>query len=169
MADDYLLGQKAAEIKRLDTITEEVCQWLTQMLDVEITDKNYMEKLKSGVELCRLQNKLCGTLGGEKIEYHIDAEKHPQFAWQNIEHFVKWCYNLHCNTLFEPNDLVNENKEQADERMKISCRNVISCLHQLKDKYDIAMTDKREAGASVEAENKRWRQQWQMKQIPTLQ
>jgi hypothetical protein len=143
--DDYLSPQKAAESRRLDNITEEVCQWLSQTLSVEITDRNYMEKLETGVELCRLQNKLCAALGGQKIEYHDDAEKHPQFARQNIEHFVKWCKDAGCHQLFEPNDLVvkkgmlNETKEQVDQNMKRRCKSVILCLHQLKKKHDRVM------------------------------
>jgi hypothetical protein len=86
--DDFLSPQKAAESRRLDTLTEEVCQWLSQTLSMEITNRNYMEKLETGVELYRLQNKLCAALGGQEIEYHDDAEKHPQFIRQNIEHFV---------------------------------------------------------------------------------
>ena len=153
--DDYLSPQKVAESKRLHDITEEVCQWLSQTLSVEITHENYMEKLETGVELCRLQNKLCATLGGQEIEYHDDAEKHPQFARQNIEHFVKWCKDLGCHQLFEPNDLVvrkgmlNETREQADQNKNRRRKRVILCLHQLKKKYD---TNKRE-GEGEEKEN----------------
>ena len=156
--DDYLSPQKTAESKRLRNITEEVCQWLSQTLSVEITHENYMEKLETGMELCRLQNKLCATLGGQEIEYHDDAEKHPQFARQNIEHFVKWCKDLGCHQLFEPNDLVvrkgmlNETREQADQNKKRRCKNVILCLHQLKKKYDTVMFNKRE-GEGEEKEN----------------
>ena len=153
--DDYLSPQKAAKSKRLHDITEEVCQWLSQTLNVEITHENFMEKLETGVELCRLQNKLCVTLGGQEIEYHDDAEKHPQFARQNIEHFFKWCKDLGCHQLFEPNDLVirkgmlNETREQADQNKKRRCKSVILCLHQLKKKYDTVMDNKREGEAKA--------------------
>ena len=159
-SDDFLLGQKAAESKELQSITREVCQWLSQMLDVEITDTNYMEKLETGVLLCRLQNKLCPTLGGQPIEYHEDAEKYPQLARQNIEHFVKWCNDLKCSQLFEPNDLVirksklNEKKEQEDQDMKKRCRRVIWCLCQIKQKYESAIQDKGEAGTHKNDETK---------------
>ena len=156
--NDYLSQQKAAESKRLHDITEEVCQWLSQTLSVEITHENYMEKLETGVELCRLQNKLYIALGGQEIEYHDDAEKHPQFARQNIEYFVQWCKDLGCHQLFESNDLVirkgmpNEKKELADQNKKRRYKSVILCLHQLKKKYDTIMVNKREAKASEQEE-----------------
>ena len=120
-----------------------------------------MEKLETGVELCKLQNKLCVTLGGQEIEYHDNAEKHPQFSRQNIEHFVKWCKDLQCHQLFEPNDLVirksglNETKEQADQNMQRRRRRVILCLHQVKQKYDSVMPNKREAEASEGDKNEK--------------
>ena len=159
--DDYLLGQKAAESERLDALTKEVCQWLSNTLNVEITYENYMEKLETGVELCKLQNELCPLLGGQEIEYHDDAEKHPQFSQENIEHFVKWCKDLQCHQLFEPNDLVirksklNENKEQADQNMQGRRRRVILCLLQVKQKHDRIMPNKRGAEASEGDKNEK--------------
>ena len=161
--DDFLSKLKAAKSKELQDLTKEVCQWLSQMLDVDITNINYMEKLETGVLLCRLQNKLCPILGGKLIAYREDAGKYPQLARQNLEHFVKWCKEFkicHSNMVFEPNDLViqkstlNEKKEQEDQDMKERCRRVILCLYQVKQKCESAMLDKGEAGTRKDDETK---------------
>ena len=154
MADDYLSGQMAAEGESLDALTEEVCQWLSQTLGVNITSENYMDELDTGVELCKLQNKLCATLGGDKIKYRDNAEKCSQFARENIDHFVRWCKDLHCHQLFESNDLVNQ-KSELQEKNEQRHKSVVVCLHQVKQKYDRALRNKKEAKVSKGKEHER--------------
>ena len=102
-----------------------------------------MDKLNTGVELCRLQNKLTAMLGGEKIEYHADAEKYSQFTRQIIEHFINWCKGLDCHQRFESNDLVDQKSEQKEINEQRRKR-VVVCLHQIKQKYDRALRSKKE-------------------------
>ena len=115
-----------------------------------------MDKLKTGVELCRLQNKFTATLGGEKIEYHADAQEYSQFARENVDYFINWCkvLGLRPHQRFESNDIVNRRSEQRvinEQRRK----RVVLCLRQIKQIYKMALRNKKEATVSEGEEDGR--------------
>ena len=118
------------EHKRIRDLANKVCQWMSQILGVEITPENYTEKLDTGVELCKLQNKL--VAGGEeaKISYNENAKKKPPIAQENITEFIKWCKGfIHSDEVFESNDLVDHKRE-----LKSQMR-VLLCLDKVRQKY----------------------------------
>ena len=119
-----------AEREQIQDLATEVCQWLSQTLNVEITSENYTDKLDTGVELCRLQNIL--VEGGEeaKIKYHANAKKKSMYAQENITRFIEWCKGfIHSDDVLESNDLVDHKREH-----KCQMR-VLSCLEKVKKKY----------------------------------
>ena len=118
------------ERKQIHDLATKVCQWLSQTLEVEITPENYLDKLDTGVELCKLQNKL--VAGGEdpKISYNAKAKKHSIPGQENITHFIKWCKGfIHSDEVFESNDLV-DHKHKLKSQMR-----VLSCLDKVRRKY----------------------------------
>ena len=120
------------ERERIHDLATEVCQWLSQRLDVEITPENFADKLNSGVELCKLQNKLVAVAGGDeaKISYNANAKSKSMHAQENITHFIEWCKGfIHSDEVFESNDLVDHKSER-----KCQMR-VLSCLQKVKQKY----------------------------------
>ena len=124
------LERKDDERIRIHDLAVEVCQWLSQILEVEITPENYLDKLDTGVELCKLQNKL--VAGGEdpKISYNAKAKKHSIPGQENITHFIKWCKGfIHSDEVFESNDLV-DHKHELKSQMR-----VLSCLDKVRRKY----------------------------------
>ena len=124
------LKRKDAERELINDLAKEVCQWLSQILDVEITPENYLDKLDTGVELCRLQNKL--VEGGEeiKISYNANAKKKSMHAQENITHFIKWCKDfIHSDEVLESNDLV-------DHKNELKCQTrVLLCLDKVRKRY----------------------------------
>ena len=128
----YSSERKAAEHERIEALAEEICEWLSQSLDVDITPDNFMDKLGTGVELCKLRNKVMAMSGGKGLKKNdgVDTEQNPAKARQNIQNFIEWCKGfIHSNLLFESNDLV------AHKGM-IDCRKrVLLCLSQVKQRY----------------------------------
>ena len=118
------------ERKQIYDLATEVCQWLSQILNVEITPENYTDKLGTGVELCRLQNIL--VEGGEeaKVSYNANAKKNSMHARDNITHFIWWCKGfIDSEDVLESNDLFDHKREP-----KCQMR-VLSCLEKVKQKY----------------------------------
>ena len=122
--------RKDAERERINDLAKEVCQWLSQILDVQITPENYLDKLDTGVELCKLQNKL--VEGGEeaKIRYNANAKKNSIHAQENITHFIEWCKGfIHNDEVLESNDLV-------DHKSELKCQTrVLLCLDKVRKRY----------------------------------
>ena len=119
-----------AECKWIYDLAMEVCQWLSQILDVKITPENYIDKLDTGVELCKLQNIL--VAGGEEasINYNANAKKNSMHARQNITLFTEWCKGfINKDRVFESNDLIYHKNE-----LKCQTR-VLSCLNKVKKRY----------------------------------
>ena len=118
------------ERQRIRDLAIEVCQWLSQTLDVEITPENFADKLDSGVELCKLQNKLVAGGDEAKITFNANAKSKSMHAQENITHFIEWCKGfIHSDEVFESNDLVDHKSER-----KCQMR-VLSCLQKVKHKY----------------------------------
>ena len=125
--------REAAEQEALDVLKEEVCGWLSQTLQLDITPQTFMESLDTGVELCKLveliQTKAKGVVkAGEKLTfnvssdpiwYHEAAKKGTFYARDNTTHFIKMCKSLGINNeiIFESNGLV----EHSDEKRVILC------------------------------------------------
>lgn len=144
------------ERKRIEFHTVEVCQWLRELFGIEINQDDFMDKLKTGVEICRLQNKLTATLGGEKIEYHADAKEYSQFARENVDYFINYCevLGLRPHQRFESNDIVNRRSEQRAINEQ-RCKRVVLCLRQIKQIYETALRNKKEATVSEGEEDGR--------------
>ena len=125
--------REAAEREALYVLKEEVCGWLSQTLQLDITPQTFMESLDTGVELCRLAEliqmkandaakageKLTFNVSSDPIQCHKTAKKGTFYARDNTTHFIKTCKSLgiHSEIVFEPNGLV----EHSDEKRVTLC------------------------------------------------
>ena len=125
--------REAAEQEALGVLEKEVCRWLSQTLQLDVTPKTFMESLDTGVELCKLaeliQTKAKGALkAGEKLNFsvsndpircHKTAKKGTFFARENTKYFIEWCKSLGISEeiIFDSNGLV----EHSDEKRVILC------------------------------------------------
>ena len=98
------------------------------MLHLDFTPQSLMDKLDTGVELCRLaeliQTKAMELVkAGEKLDFkvstdpiqcHKSTKKGSFQARENAQNFTKWCKSLGISNdlLFEPNGLV----EHSDKK-----------------------------------------------------
>ena len=128
------LEREDAERERISDLAVEVCQWLSQTLGVDVTRDNYIDILDTGVELCRLQNILVTSAGGNeaKIRYNANAKKSSMQARGNITLFTEWCKGfIEKGQVFESNDLL-------DHKNELKCRTrVLLCLDKVKQRYPL--------------------------------
>ena len=118
----------------LELIKRDVCKWLSEILQLNITPQIFMETLDTGVVLCQLveliQEKAKSlTEAGEDfslkipkepmIKYRPAAKKATFHARENTKHFLDWCRDLGIrdDLIFETNGLV----EHADEKRVLLC------------------------------------------------
>ena len=126
MADGNQQNLKMAEEEQMK---REVCQWLKETLELDITPQTFFETLDTGVVLCQLVDKIqekVKTLeeAGEQvhckipldpISYHADAQKNNFRAQENIKHFISWCRRLGVpnGCIFDTDDLVQHKQERT--------------------------------------------------------
>jgi len=124
------LAVKAAE--SLAVIKEDLSEWLSNLLKIDINAENFMTVLDTGVVLCRLVGaiqehteslKKEGKLEQPKLEqpvpmiaikYKNSADHGSFFARDNAANFIKWCrtYKIGEAILFESDDLVMHKDEK---------------------------------------------------------
>jgi len=124
------LAVKAAE--SLTVIKEDLSEWLSNLLKIDINSQNFMTALDTGVVLCRLvqaiqehteslkkegkleQPKLEQPVPMTTIKYKESAEHGSFFARDNAANFIKWCreYKIGEAILFESDGLVMHKDEK---------------------------------------------------------
>jgi len=124
------LAVKAAE--SLAVIKEDLSEWLSNLLKININADNFMTVLDTGVVLCRLvgaiqehteslknegkleQSKLEQPVPMTAIKYKDLADHGSFFARDNAANFIKWCraYKIGEAILFESDDLVMHKDEK---------------------------------------------------------
>ena len=132
--DTMMTARRVAAAKySLEMIKRDVCQWLSEILQLSITPQCFMETLDTGVVLCQLVELVQGKTralkeaGGElglkiplePIKYRPSAKKATFHARENTKHFLDWCRELGIrdDLIFETNGLV----EHADEKRVLLC------------------------------------------------
>ncbi|XP_033101747.1 growth arrest-specific protein 2-like [Anneissia japonica] len=126
---------KAAE-EALIPLQDDLADWLSRVLDVDITTGNFMESLSDGVLPCKLalllQNKaeeckkrglIAEDLPRSQVKYRANARRGSFFARDNTASFLKWCreIGLEDTCLFETEGLVLQ-KQPKD---------VLVCIYEL--------------------------------------
>ena len=114
--------------KALELIKEELCPWLSQILQEEITQETFWSKLDTGVLVCKLANFIQKASNGGKgktilsksvirFNEHAAPESFP--ARDNASEFIKWCRSNEMGdaVLFESEGLVLH----KDEKRVILC------------------------------------------------
>ena len=123
----------AREKDDLEIIKRDVCQWLAQTLDIDISADTFMNTLDTGVVLCKLAKLIqekarSAKEAGDEVSVAIPmktvkcqskAMKGSFFARDNSANFIEWCKKLGVNeeVMFESNGLV----QQEDEKRVILC------------------------------------------------
>ena len=123
----------AREKDDLEIIKGDVCEWLSMTLEIDVSPSGFMDKLDTGVELCKLAELIQSKAKtaketGEKVKVNIpmervrcqpNAKKGTFFARDNTANFIKWCKKLGVNeeVMFESNGLV----QHQDEKRVILC------------------------------------------------
>lgn len=133
--DTMMTARRVAAAKYdLELIKRDVCQWLSEILQLNITPQGFMETLDTGVVLCQLveliqeKTKTLKEAGGEislkipldpPIKYRLGAKKATFHARENTKHFLDWCRELGIrdDLIFETNGLV----EHTDEKRVLLC------------------------------------------------
>lgn len=125
------LAVKAAE--SLTVIKEDLSEWLSQLLKIEITAETFLKVLDTGVALCHLVGaiqehveslKKEGNFEQPKLEQPVPlvaikcketAEQGSFFARDNTANFISWCrkYKIEEAILFESDDLVMHKDEKS--------------------------------------------------------
>ena len=125
------LAVKAAE--SLTVIKEDLAEWLSQLLKIDITAETFLTKLDTGVVLCHLVGAIQehveslkneGKFEQPKLEQPVpmgalkckDTAEHGSFfARDNTANFIEWCrkYKIEEAVLFESDDLVMHKDEKS--------------------------------------------------------
>lgn len=125
------LAVKAAE--SLTVIKEDLAEWLSQLLKIDITAETFLTKLDTGVVLCHLVGAIQehveslkeeGKFEQPKLERPVpigalkckEAAEHGSFfARDNTANFIEWCrkYKIEEAVLFESDDLVMHKDEKS--------------------------------------------------------
>jgi len=109
-------------------LLEDLADWLTKYLNINITPDNFLEQLDTGVVILKLGVKIQehskdyvannhlsrGVKTKLKIlpklqhQIHVNAKKESFFARENAAHFLQWCrvIGIQDSTLFESEGLV---------------------------------------------------------------
>ena len=129
------LSMKIAERSEqsLLPLKEDLAEWLTRVLDVEITAENFMDCLDTGVLVCKLaqivqkaaedcikSGKVVKPLPPFSMKFHQSAHSGTFFARDNAAYFLQWCreIDIQDSVLFESDGLVLQKEP----------REVILCL-----------------------------------------
>lgn len=124
------LAVKAAE--SLTVIKEDLAEWLSELLKIDITAESFLTVLDTGVVLCRLVGAIQEHVEGLQREGKLDQPKLEQpvpmvaikcketaehgsfFARDNAANFITWCrgYKIEEAVLFESDGLVMHKDEK---------------------------------------------------------
>ena len=123
----------AKEREALEAIKEDLCEWLSTILELNINSQTFLQVLESGVTLCRLaslvqQSAKTATDSGRKLDfkappdsirYNPKAEPGSFPARDNASNFIDWCRKLGVEeaVIFESEGLVLH----KDEKRVILC------------------------------------------------
>lgn len=117
-------------------LTEDLAEWLTRILNVNVVVDTFMDSLSNGVLLCKLAQLIqakaveCQRAGNlkdnvpqRKIKCRENATPESFFARDNVATFLSWCRDLGLEDtcLFETDGLV----------LKRSPQNVLVCIYEL--------------------------------------
>ncbi|ELU05308.1 hypothetical protein CAPTEDRAFT_136006 [Capitella teleta] len=131
--NDFLAALKE---EALLLVKEDLCEWLTTVLGVEVNTENFITVLDTGVHVCRLakliqdqaqtafNNGACKKAPpSSKISHRANAKTGTWFARDNTANFIQWCkdYGVKSECLFESEGLVMHRDE----------RGVVLCLLEL--------------------------------------
>ena len=114
--DDQIDFQESLEEKEreaLEVIKTDLCEWLSYVLETKIEPNSFMKWLSSGVELCKLANKISRKVSDVQ-EINWTTKEGLFFARDNVSNFIKWCKGIGVEeaVLFESNDLVLDRNEK---------------------------------------------------------
>jgi hypothetical protein len=76
---------------RLERALEQVCEWISHLLNQDVTPGTIFEGLDTGVFLAKLAARLQQP---KKTKIHASAKPKSFFARDNLETFVKFCHTL---------------------------------------------------------------------------
>ena len=123
----------AKEREALEAIKEDVCEWLTTVLELKVTAQTFMEVLDTGIALCKLATLIqrsskaaedCGKNISFKVPMYaiscnVKAEHGSFYARDNTSNFIGWCRELGVEeaVIFESDGLV----VHRDEKRVILC------------------------------------------------
>ena len=123
----------AKEREALEAIKEDLCEWLSTILELKINAKTFLQVLESGVILCRLaslvqQSAKTATDSGRKVDFKVPPDSiryNPKadpgsfHARDNASNFIDWCRKLGVEeaVIFESEGLVLH----KDEKRVILC------------------------------------------------
>ena len=120
----------AKEKEALDAIKEDICDWLSDVLELNITRESFLDVLDTGIAVCRLATLVQNTaqVSGDKVDFQVPmkalscnskAEAGTFFARDNTSNFIDWCRKLGVEeaVIFESEGLVLH----RDEKRVILC------------------------------------------------
>jgi len=132
---DAPLLQKGLAVKAAESLTvikEDLAEWLSALLKVDITEESFLKVLDTGVVLCRLVEAIQEHVEGLRKEGKLDQLKLEQpvpmvpikckktaehgsfFARDNAANFITWCreFKIEEAVLFESDGLVMHRDEK---------------------------------------------------------
>ena len=121
--DQLDLTMKIAERSEQDLLPlkEDVAEWLSRVLQEEITAENILDCLENGVLVCKLAQivqkaaqdcikakKSVKPLAPFSSKFHENAKAGTFFARDNAAHFLQWCRQIQVqdSVLFESDGMV---------------------------------------------------------------
>ena len=123
----------AKEREALEVIKEDICQWLSNFLKLDITGSSFLATLETGVEICKLVTSIqhavkAATDKGktftvdiplEPLSFTTKALSGSFHARDNVSNFISWCRQLGVEeaVIFESEGLVLH----KDEKRVILC------------------------------------------------
>ena len=110
----------------LYAMKEDLAEWLNALYNLNITVDNFMEKLETGVILCRHANNVIRKAKSnpksdrsipveKELSYRVEVVPGTFHARDNVSNFISWCRKLgimEC-LLFETDDLVLRKNEKS--------------------------------------------------------
>ncbi|XP_070190906.1 growth arrest-specific protein 2-like isoform X2 [Littorina saxatilis] len=117
-------------------IKEDLSEWITRIIGVEISPDSFIKVLDSGVALCTIakliethakeyakQGKLTEPLPNYKLKCNTQAKSGTWFSRDNVTNFLGWCraYGMTDETMFDSEDLVAHKQEKP----------VVNCVLEL--------------------------------------
>lgn len=167
--DTVMTARRVAAAKYdLERIKRDVCQWLREILELDITPQTFLDTLDTGVVLCQLVDLIQEKANAlkeageqvdckiplEPIKYRSSVQKSTFHARENTKYFIDWCRSLGVRDdfIFETNGLV----EHADEKRVLLCLLEVSRFaRKLNIKPPAIVSEQEEAIVAAENDQKR--------------